>query len=56
MSKTTIFILIGLVIVLGTLTFCLKRFLDFDFTAYGTGILLAFIAFVIIKNGRIKKS
>jgi hypothetical protein len=56
MSNKKIFLsLLGLTIFLGTATFFLKRFLDFDFKAYGTGILFAFIAFVIIKNRRIKK-
>jgi len=55
-NRTMIFTLVGLAIVLGTVTFCLKRFLDFDFTAYSTGILLAYIAFVIIKRRRVKKS
>ena len=50
MSNTKmILIAVAVGIALGTLTFFIKRSIGFDFTPFEVGILMALIAFLIIK-------
>jgi hypothetical protein len=48
-NKSVIFQLIGLSVILGTISFFLKRYLNFDFKLYAGGILLGFIVYVLLK-------
>jgi hypothetical protein len=56
MSNKAIILVFVVAVVIGTLTFLLKRFYGFDFKPYGIGLILALIALIIAKGRKTKSS
>lgn len=48
-NKSRVLQLIGLSVILGTISFFVQKYLNFDFKIYASGILLGFIVYVIFK-------
>jgi hypothetical protein len=48
-NKSRVLQLIGLSIILGTISFFIQKYLHFDFKPYAGGILIGFIVYVILK-------
>lgn len=49
-SKSRILQTVVLAVILGTVSFLLKRYANFDFKSYTLGILMGFIVFILLKD------